>query len=76
MAKTGNCRCRSWLTAGDQPLPEPDRDEIDHGVMPWAVFITAREAEGATRATFDLFDVPQPNGLWRRYRVVDEEFTP
>jgi hypothetical protein len=37
--------------------------------MTWAHFLDTMTIAGASRPTYDLFDVEQPNGSIRRYRV-------
>lgn len=77
--REGLCVSRSWLRYShrtDEPLPEDSRDEQRHGTRPWADFIADMEKLGATRPTYDWFDVPDPSGFVRRYRVVDEGYLP
>jgi hypothetical protein len=70
--RTGNCRARSFVAAGDFET----RDHKDLGVLPWADLIAFIEQLGGTRPTFDLFDVPQADGTVLRYRAVNEEYQP
>ncbi len=75
--REGLCRTRSWLRYPDgEPLPDGRNDAQDHGVRSWADFLDCMTVAGATRPTYDLFDVPQPDGLVRRYRVVNEGLQP
>ncbi len=69
--REGNCTSRSFLLLENGAV----RDEQQHGTRPWAEFIADMEKAGATRPTFDLFDVPE-GGLTRRYRVVSEGMIP
>ncbi len=67
----GNCTVHSWLTYADGgPLPDHSRDDQDRGVQPWAEFIASIAAQGGSRPTFDLFDVPAGLGRNRRYRAM------
>ncbi len=70
--REGNCTSKSFLLTENGSV----RDEQQHGTRPWADFIADMEQAGATRLTFDLFDVPQRDGTVRRYRVVGEGLQP
>lgn len=70
--REGLCRISSWLRYPDgEPLPDDRMAGQDHGIRAWDEFITDMEQAGATRPTYDLFDVPQPDGTVRRYRAMD-----
>lgn len=43
----------------------------DLGVMTWEALAGKVTAEGGRRVTYDLFDVPQPDGTTLRFRAVD-----
>lgn len=72
----GNCAVRSFTVLADTADDFRTSDEKDEGTMPWAEFIASIAAQGGTRPTFDLFDVPLPDGTVRRYRAVPEGCTP
>lgn len=74
--REGNCTVRSFIVLADTRDEFLTRDETDHGTMPWADFIDSIVVAGGTRPTFDLFDVPQPDGTVRRYRAVNEGMIP
>jgi len=71
--REGNCRAVSFVVVRDTEDEFETRDDKDLGVMPWAELITSIEAQGGTRPTFDLFNVPQADGTVLRYRVMSED---
>lgn len=75
--RTGNCAVRSWLATPDgNPLPRDHRDQVQHGTMRWVEFLADMTAAGATNPAYDLYEIAQPDGLLRVYRVVDEGHQP
>jgi hypothetical protein len=68
--REGNCHAESFTVVSEEPFET--RDHKDLGVMPWDDLIAMVEQAGGTRPTFDLFDIPQPDGTVLRYRVMDE----
>jgi hypothetical protein len=70
--REGTCTVKSWLRhpdPDDRPYADHLADNTDHGTMTWADFLDTMTIAGASRPTYDLFDVEQANGLIRRYRV-------
>ena len=63
----GRCSVKSWTAVGDTRLSE----QQILGEMAWADLIAQVEQQGGTRPTYDLFDVPNPDGTVTRYRAVD-----
>ncbi|MGX6604804.1 hypothetical protein ACWKSP_22150 [Micromonosporaceae bacterium Da 78-11] len=72
--REGLCRTRSFVIASQDPFRI--RDDKDLGLMPWADLLDLVEAQGGTRPTFDLFDVPQADGTVLRYRAVNDGYLP
>lgn len=72
--REGNCHAQSFTVVSDEPFET--RDHKDLGVMPWDDLISMVEHAGGTRPTFDLFDIPQPDGTFTRIRAVQEGLIP
>ncbi|GAA0529400.1 hypothetical protein GCM10010172_07600 [Paractinoplanes ferrugineus] len=67
--RTGDCTVRSWLLdADDVELPG---NTTEPTVLSWVDFLDIMRVARAVRRTYDLFDVPQPDGTCRRYRAID-----
>jgi hypothetical protein len=64
----GRCRVEAW-TMRDGTFV--DKDSRILGEMTWADLITQVAEQGGTRPTYDLFDVPNPDGTTTRYRAID-----
>jgi hypothetical protein len=74
--REGNCTFISFTVIEDSEYDFRTCDHTDPVTVPWASLLTELELAGATRLTFDLFDVAQPSGRTRRYRVVNEGMKP
>jgi hypothetical protein len=72
--REGVCRVHQFTVINEQPLET--RSEKDLGVMPWTALIATVEKAGGSRPTYDLFDIPRPDGTITRYRAVDVDAAP